>query len=150
MTINQKKSPPCFGDLEIVFPVGEAGLRQTPESCMICVYKTDCLRKAMAEKGGVKPGDMLQVLNNGTGRTFASMSVFPDFILSGSHHFGATVDVLMKDVDLAVDQGEALGIPMWVCRTARQVLKHGVFKGYGQKDLSRIYQMLQDEISKDD
>ena len=105
---------------------------------------------AMAEKGGVKPEDMLQVLNNGTGRNFASMSVFPDFILSGSHDFGAAVDVLMKDVDLAVEQGEALGIPMWVCRTARQVLKHGVFKGYGQKDLSRIYQMLQDEISKDD
>ena len=53
MTVNKKKTPPCFGDLEIVFPVGEAGLRQTPESCMICVYKTECLRKAMTEKGGI-------------------------------------------------------------------------------------------------
>jgi len=53
MTMHQKKFPPCFGDLETVFPVGEAGLRQTPESCMICVYKTECLRKAMAERGGV-------------------------------------------------------------------------------------------------
>lgn len=53
MTVNQKKFPPCFGDLEIVFPKGEEGLRQTPESCMICCYKTSCLRKAMAEKGGI-------------------------------------------------------------------------------------------------
>ena len=53
MTVNQKKYPPCFGDLEIVFPEGAEGLRHTPESCMICCYKTRCLRQAMAEGGGI-------------------------------------------------------------------------------------------------
>lgn len=53
MTVNRQKFPPCFGDLETVFPQREAGLRKTPESCMVCVYKTECLRKAMAEKGGI-------------------------------------------------------------------------------------------------
>ncbi len=53
MTVNKKKFPPCYGDLETVFPMGDAGLRQSPESCMPCSYKTQCLRKAMAEKGGV-------------------------------------------------------------------------------------------------
>lgn len=53
MTVNQKKFPPCFGILENVFPTAGEGLRQTPESCMPCSYKTDCLRKAMADRGGV-------------------------------------------------------------------------------------------------
>ena len=53
MTVNQKKFPPCFGDLDTVFPLGEEGLRQSPESCMPCCYKTQCLRKAMARKGGI-------------------------------------------------------------------------------------------------
>lgn len=53
MTVNRKKFPPCFGDLETVFPMGETGLRQTPESCMVCVYKTECLRTAMKDKGGI-------------------------------------------------------------------------------------------------
>jgi hypothetical protein len=53
MTDNCKKYPPCFGDLETVFPEGAEGLRQTPESCMICCYKTQCLRQAMADKGGL-------------------------------------------------------------------------------------------------
>ena len=53
MTVNKKKYPPCYADLETVFPIGEEGLRQTPESCLMCVYKTECLRKAMAEKGGL-------------------------------------------------------------------------------------------------
>ena len=53
MTVNQKKFPPCYGNLEQVFPMGPEGLRQSPESCMPCCYKTECLRKAMAAKGGV-------------------------------------------------------------------------------------------------
>lgn len=53
MTVNQKKFPPCFGDLDTVFPLGEEGLRQSPESCMPCCYKTQCLRKAMAQRGGI-------------------------------------------------------------------------------------------------
>ena len=53
MTVNQKKFPPCFGNLESVFPMAEEGLRQTPESCMPCYYKTACLRKAMTDKDGI-------------------------------------------------------------------------------------------------
>ncbi len=53
MTDPSKKFPPCYGDLETVFPMGEDGLRNTPESCMPCYYKTECLRKAMGQKGGI-------------------------------------------------------------------------------------------------
>lgn len=53
MTVNQKKFPPCYGHLDTVFPMGAEGLRQTPESCMPCRYKTECLRKAMAGRSGV-------------------------------------------------------------------------------------------------
>jgi len=53
MSVNQDKFPPCFGDLDHVFPMGEEGLRQTPASCMPCDCKTPCLRKAMANKGGI-------------------------------------------------------------------------------------------------
>jgi hypothetical protein len=54
MTVNQKKFPPCFGDLETVFPLGEEGLRHSPESCLPCCYKTECLRKAMTREDGIK------------------------------------------------------------------------------------------------
>ena len=41
--------PSCFGNLEIVFPMTEEGLRQTPDSCMECIHKTQCLRSAMSQ-----------------------------------------------------------------------------------------------------
>lgn len=50
-----KDSPPdCFGDLEIVFPLGGDGLRHTPAPCFQCPYKTECLRKGLKGEAGLK------------------------------------------------------------------------------------------------
>jgi hypothetical protein len=46
--------PYCFGNLEIVFPPGQDGLRSSPESCMVCHCKTECLREALAGPAGDK------------------------------------------------------------------------------------------------
>ena len=45
--------PDCFGHLETVFPMGENGLRQTPDHCFFhCPVKTRCLKQAMASQAG--------------------------------------------------------------------------------------------------
>ncbi|MBF0390575.1 MAG: hypothetical protein HQK71_10790 [Desulfamplus sp.] len=46
--------PDCFGNLEIVFPMGSSGLRETPDRCMYqCQHKTLCLRNAMSGLKGI-------------------------------------------------------------------------------------------------
>ena len=45
--------PSCFADLETVFPMGEDGLRHTPEACMACRFKTSCLKTAMESIPGL-------------------------------------------------------------------------------------------------
>jgi 2-hydroxy-3-oxopropionate reductase len=102
----------------------------------------------MATKAGIAPEAMLQILNNGTGRNFATTTMFPKAVLPGTFDFGATIDILMKDVDLAIEQGEALGVPMWVCQAARLVVKHGVFQGRARHDVSRIVQIIEDGARK--
>ncbi len=52
-----ENNPYCFGKLHIVFPKGEDGLRHSPESCMMCYCKTECLRKALATKEGLEVED---------------------------------------------------------------------------------------------
>ena len=52
--IRKKEYPYCFGKLDTVFPMGKDGLRHTPESCMVCLYKTDCLRTALKKNEGLK------------------------------------------------------------------------------------------------
>lgn len=101
-----------------------------------------------ATKGGIEQNAMLEVLNNSTGRNFSTMMLFPKAVVPGTFQFGATFDILMKDVDLAIEQGEELGVPMWVCQAVRLVLKHGVFEGRGSQDLSRAIEIIEEGTRK--
>ena len=48
-----KSTPECFGRLERVFPVGPAGLRESPPRCLRCESKTECLRRAVSGEQGL-------------------------------------------------------------------------------------------------
>lgn len=98
----------------------------------------------LAGKSGISADSMLQVLNNSTGRNYATMVLFPKAVVPRTFESGATFEILMKDVDLAIEQGEDLGVPMWVCQAARLVLKHGVFQGRAQQDLSRTIEIIEE------
>jgi len=50
----EKEYPACFSNIEIVFPKGENGLRNTPESCFPCFYKTECLKTAIESEQGIE------------------------------------------------------------------------------------------------
>lgn len=47
------EKPSCFADLDTVFPMAEDGLRVSPEGCLRCREKTDCLKTALSGKGGL-------------------------------------------------------------------------------------------------
>lgn len=98
----------------------------------------------MSGKAGVPDDAMLQILNSGTGRNFATMQLFPQSVVPRTFDSGATIEILMKDVDLAIKQGEELGVPMWVCQAVRLVMKHGVFQNRAQQDLSRIVEIIEE------
>ena len=57
MNDEDNKRPPCFGRLDIVFPKSEDGLRHSPETCMQCSDKTECLRAALAGPAGLAAKD---------------------------------------------------------------------------------------------
>ena len=117
---------------------------------MLCAVALVATSEAMTMSGkaGIPADAMLEILNNGTGRNFATMHIFPEVILPGTFDFGATIEILMKDIDLAIAQGEELGVPMWVSQAVRLVLKHGVFQGRAQYDMSRVVQIIEDGTRK--
>jgi 3-hydroxyisobutyrate dehydrogenase-like beta-hydroxyacid dehydrogenase len=97
----------------------------------------------MGAKGGVRPDVMLQAINAGSGRNLASALIFPKAVLPRSFDFGCPLHILAKDVDLAVELGEELGVPMWVCQAARLVYKHAMFEGRAEMDISRIVEIVE-------
>ena len=54
MDNDTSERPDCFGVLDKVFPLGDRGLRETPDDCMYqCPCKTACLRAAMDGVRGI-------------------------------------------------------------------------------------------------
>jgi len=92
----------------------------------------------MGAKGGLDPEVMLNAINAGSGRNGATLTVLPNAVLDRSFGYGAALHILMKDIDLAIAQGEELGVPMWVCQAARLVYKHAMFEGAADEDLSTL------------
>jgi 2-hydroxy-3-oxopropionate reductase len=89
----------------------------------------------MGAKGGLDPEVMVNAINAGSGRNGATLTVMPNAVLDRSFGYGAA---LMKDIDLAIAQGEELGVPMWVCQAARLVYKHAMFAGAADNDISTL------------
>ena len=54
MSEKKNRLPDCFAQLETVFPMGKEGLRNTPETCLACPHKTECLRMAIQGRDGFK------------------------------------------------------------------------------------------------
>lgn len=76
----------------------------------------------MGVKAGLDPKVMLDVLNTSTGRNSATEHKFPRAVLPGTFDFGFATGLLYKDISLCIDDAEALGVPMVVGSTVRQML----------------------------
>ncbi len=102
-----------------------------------------CEAYVMGAKGGLDPEVMTEAINRGSGRNSATLSKFPISVLDRSFAFGAPMHILAKDVALAIEQGERLGIPMWVCQAAANIYKHAMFAGMRDKDITEIVTIIE-------
>lgn len=67
---------------------------------------------AMAAKAGVEPAACLAGINSGSGRSAISEVNFPEWVLSERFDSGFTTGLMRKDLRLARDAAEQLGIPL--------------------------------------
>ncbi len=102
-----------------------------------------CEAYVMGAKGGVDPEVMTEAINRGSGRNSATQDKIPHSVLTRSFNYGAPMHILAKDVALAIEQGDRLGIPMWVCQAAASIYKHAMFEGKADKDITEIVKMVE-------
>jgi 3-hydroxyisobutyrate dehydrogenase len=55
---------------------------------------------------------------------------------------GFTVDLMCKDLGLAVNAARELRVPVAVSAAAQQVLRMASSQGYGKKDVASVYAFL--------
>lgn len=65
----------------------------------------------IAEKFGVSPETMLEVVNNSSGRSGSSEVKWPNFIIPETFNSGFEARLMLKDAQIATDLAKLLGMP---------------------------------------
>lgn len=102
----------------------------------------------MARRAGIEESMAIEVINASTGRNRATEETFKAQILSRAFATGARLDILAKDVELAVAQARALGVEHSAAEAVRALWSQAVEEGHGGEDLSRFYHFLADKATK--
>jgi 3-hydroxyisobutyrate dehydrogenase len=81
---------------------------------MLCAANLVLVAEAVriGEAAGVKPADLLEGINAGSGRSGVSEVNFPKWVLDGSYNSGFTMGLMRKDVRLALDLALSQGISL--------------------------------------
>jgi 3-hydroxyisobutyrate dehydrogenase-like beta-hydroxyacid dehydrogenase len=97
----------------------------------------------LAERAGLDPKLMFDVINVSSGASNASQTKVPKHILPRTYDFGFATALSQKDVRLCLDQAEALGVPMLVGSLARQILTMTAARFGGDADFTMMHRMLE-------
>lgn len=96
----------------------------------------------MARRAGVDEAMAIEVINASTGRSRATEETYKAQILSGVFHTGAKLSILHKDVVLASEQAQALGVEHSAADAVRAIWDAAVAQGHGHEDLTNIYHFI--------
>jgi 3-hydroxyisobutyrate dehydrogenase-like beta-hydroxyacid dehydrogenase len=66
----------------------------------------------LAIKAGLDPARMIEVLNAGTGANSATRDKWPRAVLPRTFDFGFSAELSLKDTRLALDEAQAMGVPL--------------------------------------
>ena len=102
----------------------------------------------MAEKAGIPLANMIEVINAGNARNYASERRFPDHILSGTWDARSRIYNLNKDVGMAVDMAKNLGLPVEIGGSTNKYIARAVKAGMSEYDFSLLYKEFRNLAKK--
>ncbi|HLJ19490.1 MAG TPA: NAD-binding protein, partial [Stellaceae bacterium] len=103
-----------------------------------------CEAIVMGVKAGLDPQVMIDVINAGSGRNTATQDKFPKAILPRSFDYGFATGLMYKDVRLALEEAEALQVPMWVGSAVRQLWQFANAQNGPTSDFTTIIRCIED------
>jgi 3-hydroxyisobutyrate dehydrogenase len=142
-----------LGDLgSLVVHVGPAGAGQAAKLCNNLVAGATMVAiaeaSAVAEREGIDPAILYDVLTRSTGdsrvlRTrFPVAGVSPEHPASHGYEPLFSLDLMAKDLDLALELAAAHGVTARVASTSRERYREAQTRGAGRLDYSAVYTAL--------
>lgn len=101
------------------------------------------------EKAGVSPAVALDVINNSSGRSNASMNLFPDRVLTKAYPRTFRLALLDKDVGIAADIARDMGVDAPMLELASRLYKEAHAALGEEADHVEIVRWMSGETSRD-
>lgn len=96
----------------------------------------------MGAKAGLDPEVMVNVFNVSSGRNNSTETKFPQFVLTRNFKSMRT-ELLVKDLTLCTEEGESLGVPMWLANTVRQFLLFACANGHAKEPTIGLIRLME-------
>ena len=107
-------------------------------------YAVACECLVMGAKAGLDPAVMVDVVNKSSGRSFASEAFVPGPVLQRRFNFGFRMELMGKDVRLALEEAERLGTPMFTSTAARHLYNTALGSGFTGQDVTALIKILEE------
>lgn len=135
----------AFG--EKIFHVGDHGAGHLVKSLNNLLSATTLASAAeaviLAQKAGVAPETLLEVINAGNGRSYSTEVKFPNFILNRSFDDGFALGLMVKDLKIALETAAEMGHPMFSGSAISQIWQAAFARGHGPEGHTSIYAFLE-------
>jgi 3-hydroxyisobutyrate dehydrogenase-like beta-hydroxyacid dehydrogenase len=99
---------------------------------------------ALGVRCGADPHTLYEVIKTSSGYSKMMDLRLPGFLLEGTFQPGFRLDLMKKDVNLAIDSGQALSVPLLLTSIAGQVFSAASAAGRGDQDFSAAAQYVGD------
>ena len=99
---------------------------------------------ALGVKCGADPNTLYEVIKTSSGYSRMMDLRLPGFLLDGSFEAGFRLDLMKKDVNLALDSGRALNVPLVLTSAVGQLFSAASTAGKGDADFSAAGQYVAD------
>ena len=106
-------------------------------------WAAGCEAMAMGVKAGLDPELMVRVLNASSGRSFPTERFAAGPVLSRRFDFGFRMELMAKDMRLALEEAEALGLVMPTCGAARTLYGLALAQGAPGADVTELVRVTE-------
>ena len=101
-----------------------------------------CESVVLAQKAGVAPQRVFEILSKCSANSFHLQNKLPQFIIPGKFDGGFRIDLMIKDLEIALQAAKEMGTPLMLTGMATQVYPAASASGFGSRDISAMANFL--------
>jgi len=102
----------------------------------------------LADKLGLSPQRVIEVLQVSTGRSYATELKFPKFVLPRTFNSGFALDLMYKDIDTVTRMAKEYKVPMFLANLVQQLFGYALSRGGGKKEDHTVIFSYLEEMAK--